>query len=287
MAKVELDGSVSEPEEVESKQEPTVTEDEDGGVTIRTESPAATTRKQRREDERRQMHDEMAALRRELEESKALSRRAVEEASRPRAEVNGSGAGDPIEKEIEYTRKEMETIQSALRSGSVQSMDEAERLKKRFYELDDKRETLREQRLEERLKRNMPQQADPEVEATTAILRSEFGDVMSNQAAMQWASGEYAKMRAEGKPGTIVTSKLALQRAAEAFGIRNAERPAAAAHQQQRYGSVSAQAGARNTGSEVRLDRDQKKMAVARWPDDDENVAYKKMAELLRKSESA
>uniref|UniRef100_A0A6J6A1B4 Unannotated protein n=1 Tax=freshwater metagenome TaxID=449393 RepID=A0A6J6A1B4_9ZZZZ len=114
-----------------------------------------------------------------------------------------------------------------------------------------------------------------------AIIRSEFPDVLGNQNATLYAVGEYNRLVAKGEPRTLATSRKAMGMAAEEFGLRRPTMPAVSAAQQQRYGAVPAQAGVR-TGSEVRLDSSQKKMALARWPGDDEHVAYAKMAGVLR-----
>lgn len=272
-----------------NKPDPEVREDDNGGVVV-----SAPTRKDRRnqwranlENETKTAKEEAARARREMEETRAELARIREEMRQPRVQAKDEGK-DQHESELESIREQMETIQSALRSGGVTTMEEAERLRKQFYRLDDRREQIKEERLEKRLASKMPTQGrDAETETTLAILQGEFPEVFANREAAQYASGIYTTLRARGKPANLATSREAMRKAAEDFGLgASPTMPQPSASHQQRFGSVPAQAGSKTSGAEIRLDAAQKKMAVARWPSDDEHVAYKKMADLLRKQQS-
>lgn len=276
-----------------AKREPTVkVSEEDGTATVDLgdgDEKPDTSRKARRGG---RQAEEVARWRTEAEQTRAeLARlRAETQAALQGVQQRFQQAGeDPFKRQLANIRAEQESIQLAMRSTQMTEAQLNEK-RSRFYELDDQAQELRENRIMQRAQQIAQQAARPADGAgEEAIIRSEFPDVIGHAQAMAWAHGRYKQLLAEGEPGTLATSRKAMQEAAEnpRFGIRRPVAPAPTVTQQQRYGALPAQAGARSSGSEVRLDAAQMKMAKARWPElaaQDENEAYKRMAKLLRDS---
>jgi len=268
---------------------PAVVADPEGGVKVQLGS-----RKERREARNRERYDEMATqLRQEREQREQLAREMQElraALSRPQPQQyqpppQREDDGDPYKREINHIRQEQESIQLALRSQAITDPGEIERLRKRFYDLEEKRQDLREERLEQRITKRVPQ-AQPEGSYEEAILRSEFGAVIADREAARYAYGLYNQMAAElakkGEHPTLETSREAFRQAGERFGILRPSRPAASPAQQARYGAVPAQAGARSTPREMRLSREQMKLATAAYPHLSEEDAYSKWAQMYQ-----
>lgn len=279
--------SVEEPEDKPAPAaKPKVTEDEDGAVRVQLdeeEKPRPARRERREswkagEEELRRAREENEQLRQSQArlEAQVQARFADMQRQIPRGE-------DPYEREINQIRRDQELIQTTLRSGAVQNEQEIERLRGRFYELDGRSKEVERARIKREVMDEVQQrQAQQSGQYEEQALRSEFPEVIPNQQAMRWATGRYYQLVAEGKPATLATSRAAVQEAAEHYGLRRPTVAAPTAAAQQRFGAVSAQAGGRVTG-EVRLDANQKKMALARWPNIEEHEAFGKMAALLRK----
>lgn len=280
------DDSVEEKDEPAKPAKPQVKEDEDGNVVVALpeKDEPRKTRRERREEHReeRQSHQELLALRQQVAALHAEVQRRQQPAYQQPPQHE-----DPYEAEISRIRTQQETIQTALRTGAVQDAAEVERLRRSFYDLDGnakriERERIKREVLEEVSQRNSNRAGDYE----EATLRNEYPDVVSHPSAMRWAMGQYYQLIAEGHPQTVITSRRAMQMSAEKYGLRQPAIPAPTAAQQARYGGVSGQASMR-ASNEIRLDGNQKKMAMARWPQDDEHVAYAKMAALLRNADSS
>lgn len=284
----------AEPEEKPEKPaKPVVTEDADGAVRVQLdddeeERPRAG-RRERRDSWKTQREEEIRRFREENDSLRQQQARMQQEMAQRLAQVEGRipRGEDPYEREVKEIRRQQEMIQSTLRSGSVQSDAEIERLRERFYELDTRSKDVDRHRIkQEVLQEFQRQQSQQSGQYEEQALRSEFPEVIQHQQAMRWATGRYYQMVAEGKPQTLATSRVAIQEAAEHYGLRRAPVAAPSDSQRQRFGAVSAQAGTRTSGNEVRLEPAQKKMALARWPQVEEHEAYAKMAALLRKTES-
>ncbi len=264
------------------KGEPKVKVDDDGtGVTVVAEherrKPDRRERRERREVDH--LKEQNAAIQRQLDEMRTvvLTRAAQPQQQQPQGEQQ-----DPYAQEIDHIRREQEMIQTALRTGTVQDKDEIERVRQRYYSLDRRERDIERERVKRELRDEMRQTQQPRVgEYEEAALRNEFPDVIEHPQAMQYARGTYWQLVAEGKPATLNTSKEAMAKAAERFGLRSPSAPQVSAVEKQRFGAVSAQAGGKGNGGGMRLNSQQMRMALARWPQDDDNVAYAKMAQLL------
>ncbi len=266
-------------DEVDAK--PSVTE-ENGETKVRIPEDKKT-RKQRREEEGRGKQspvNEIKAMREQLEQERRRGTEMQERLLRTiesRQQPQGGGQGDPYKAELSNIRQEQETLTYMLRSGGVTSEAEAKRLRDRYYELEDRRDTIKEERLERRVSSKIPA---PQQQGTgeEAILRAEFPDVAAHPGAAAWAGGKWKQLLSEGKPANLETARQAMREARENpyFGFaRTAPRPSEA--QQARYGAVPAQAGARASANEMTLTKDQKRLAVAAYPQlaaEDEHKAY-------------
>lgn len=273
----------------EKPAKPIVTEDDDGGVRVQLaddEEERPQARRQRRDNWKAQREDELRRAREENESLRQQQMRMQQEMAQRLAQVESRmpRGEDPYQREIQEIRRQQELIQTTLRSGSVQSDTEIERLRERFYELDSRTKEVDRNRIkQEVLQEVQRQQSQQSGQYEEQALRSEFPEVIQHQQAMRWATGRYYQMVAEGKPSTLATSRAAIQEAAEHYGLRRAQVAPASEAQRQKFGAVPAQAGTRTMGNEVHLETAQKKMAVARWPQLEEHEAYAKMAALLRK----
>lgn len=280
-----------EKDEVEEKPAPKpapkVSEDDDGNVTVDLE-PAPKPRAPRRE-RREESYNEMRRYRDEAETLRARVM-ALESQTNQRiqqVEQRMPAGADPYDRDLAEIRGQQELIQSALRSGTITSAEEVERLRRSFYDLDAKGRHLDRERIKREVRDDVRKEmAAKEGDYEERVLRSEYGDVIANPAAIRYATGLYHQLVAEGKPQTLATSREAMDKAITRFGIRPQAAPALSANHQARFAAIPAQAGTKNAG-EVRLDSSQKKMALARWPSLDEHAAYTKMAALLQRANGA
>lgn len=281
----EDDNEIEEGQEKPEKAEKLVVkEDDEGNVTV--SEPRRATRKERRaerqDDVVSRYRDEAASLRNELAQRDAIIAQRLSQ-----VENRVQQPEDPHKRKQAAIRNEQENIQALVKQ--AQTPAELERLKARFYELNDEAEELRDSRIIERVRGEAQRASQPAAGAAEeAILRSEFNDVVNHvdprtgdRSAIRWAKGLYDQMLAEGQPPTLTTQRAALAKAAEKFGLRQAAAPVLTTAQQQRYGAIPGQAGV-GGGGELRLESHQKKLALARWPELDEKDAYRKMAALLR-----
>lgn len=264
-----------------------VTTAEDGSVQVETRQ----TRRDKRNgrfvsqltQERDQFRGELEAARRELAEMRGLLQGQAQQRQAPVQQQQQPD--NPHDRELATIRREMETIQHALRTG----VDEAtgETLKKRFYELDDRRDAVLEERAAEKAYNRLQQQQQQQSgDVESQMLRAEFPDVIREPKAMKWAHGQYLSAIADGEPDTLETSRKYLLKAAEKFGIRRPTMPRPSEAVQQRFGGIPSQAGARSMGDAVKLSREEQKMAIARWPELSDEQAFANMAKLIRTAQA-
>lgn len=287
-----------EKEELAGKPEPKpeppkVKEDDDGNVTVQLDEEDKPERKPRR-----QRRDEHAAeeARRWREEAESWRTRAAamqsELAARIQQGIAPQQQGDPYEAELGEIRSQQELIQGYLRNVTPTDQGELDRLKRSFYTLENRRVKLDRDRLKKELANELRQeQQGRQGEVEEALLRNEFPDVIANPHAVAYARGLYYQMTADlsarGRQPTIETTREALRKAGEWAGVRQPSMAAPSDAQRARYGAVSNQAGGGARGGEIRLDAAQKKLALARWPKEDEHVAFTKMAALIQRRQQA
>lgn len=277
-----------EPDAQEKPEKPEVKADDDGNVAVSLpddEKPRGTRRDRRAA---RQDNDEVRRLR-EGNESLTRQLNELHTAVTARLAAPAPGQqqqGDPAQAALDDIRERQEMIQSAVRTAADPAA--VERYRKQFYDLDRQRDKILLDHATQRAVQQIQSQQAPQAgNHEAAILRSEFPEVVGNQSAFQYAQGTYQQLVAEaqrdGKMVTLATAREAMTKAAERFGLRQAAMPASSQAQQQRFGSVSAQAGGRSSPHQITLNRDQQRMAVQAFPDLDEHAAFAKLSELLRK----
>ncbi len=280
---------IEAPDEEEKAKPPDVEEDGEGGIVVREH--VRKPRKERRDDRQSSEIDRLRQENADFRNRQALlEQRVAQGFSQVERQIQVADA-DPYQARKQAVIDEQESIQTLLRSGAVTTEAAADKLKKRFYQLNDDMDNLREERIVQRARHASRQDSQPQNGAAEeAILRSEFPEVVPQQGmqptiqqqqALRWAMGEYQRLTAKGEPATIATSKRALQAAAEEFGLRRAPAPRVSAAQQQRYGAVPAQAGVASS-HEMRLNTAEQRMAQARWPELEPKAAFAMMAKLLR-----
>jgi hypothetical protein len=282
------DGGVEEPDDDKPvKPEPAAVREneEDGSVTV-SDDNARPTRKERRggrqADEVARWRDQAQNLERQLQQTREEMQREIQRVHQRIAQP--AAGADPYESRIDSIHSEQESIQATMRAGNVDAAT-AERMRQRFYDLNREERTIERKRMrEEVLNEVRPalQQRQNDGQGEEAIMRAEFPEVIANQKALRYALGEYHRLTAEDEPATLATTRKAMMAAVKRFNLRPETAPAVAPAVQQRFGAVSAQAGAGGNAGETRLDTNQKKMAIARWPNIDEHDAYRRMAALLR-----
>lgn len=256
-------------------------EGDDGSVPVRLPRQTRAERRAERdpirnyEAEIQRTRSEAEAARRELAELRGML------TQRQQAPVQ-SQSQDPYQQELSGIRREQEYISAALRGGQMGSAEEAERFRNRFYELEDRKESLREERL---LRRAQGMQA-PQTDVNEAILRSEYTEVFENPEALQAAQGHYWYLRQVKKqPNNIATARQAFRLAAENAGFIKQPLPKPSQVTQQSWGAVPSQPGARMAPGEVRLSKEQQKMARAMYPQLNDDDAFSKWAEMYHRFE--
>jgi hypothetical protein len=276
---------VEEPDDDKpTKPEPEVVKEneEDGSVTVGERPTRKERRGGRQADEVAKWREKAQDLERQVAQTRDEMQRELQRVHQRIAQPQ-AGA-DPYEARIDSIHQEQESIQATFRGGNVDQAT-AERLRQRFYDLNREERGIERKRMrEEVLNEVRPALQQRPGDGEEAIIRAEFPDVVGNQKALRYALGEYHRLTAEDEPATLATTRKAMQAAVKRFNLRPEQAPAVPGPVQQRYGAVSAQAGAGGSGNEIRLESAQKKMAVARWPQLDEHEAYRRMAALLRNS---
>lgn len=264
-------------------------DDETGGVVVRehVRRPRKERREERQNDEVARLREENERIRRDFDSHRQQMDQTLQQLRQGTQQIQA----DPQKARMLAIRSEQEMIQTQVRS--TEDAAERDRLRTRFYALNDEADDLREQRIlsraEERAAR-IAAQAAQSGQGEEAILRAEFPEVIPQAGqrpsadqlkVLRYAAGEYQRLTAKGEPETIATSRKAMQLAAEEFGMRRAAVPPVSAVQQQRFGSLPIQAGQQVTRNETRLNQKQMEMAVARWSDIPPEEAYVKMARAL------
>ncbi len=272
--------------EPEEQERPSTTTEDDGSVSVKLptrkeerEARKASFRADRDKDgELERLKSERESDRRELQELRGM---VMRQSSQQAPQSSGLQAGDPYREEMESIRSEQEHLAGILRGGQIPET-ESKRIRDRFYSLEGRREEMFAERVQARVQRNAPAPAADPIEV---LVRTEFEDVMQHPQASQYARGVYMQLRSEGKPETLATVREAFTKGAERFRLRQAAVPAPSPAQQQRYGAVSAQAGARQIPTEMRLTRDQQRMAQAAYPALTPDEAYGRWAEMFQRSQ--
>lgn len=126
----------------------------------------------------------------------------------------------------------------------------------------------------------------PQIDATRALLESEFGWLSSNAKARRWADGAYDQLVAEGRPDGIATMREALAKTAAALNLGTPPGRVNDSTRGKYVGVSTKDTGASRGGSidAVRMDDATRSLAEAYWPDVKPREAYARMAALLSSS---
>lgn len=289
-----MDPAEIEPQE--QPEQPEVENREDGTAVVSLpEEKPRQTRKQRREqsqnDEVARWRQEAEAAKRQIEELRAqtsvlINQNALISQQQRPPQQQQQGEPDQYKTRLSQIRSEQESLQTLIRS--AKDAADVQRIRDRYYQLDDERESLTERRATERalaeIQKRIPQ-AQTNQSYEEQVLRSEFPDVIGHPQAFQYAHGQYLQRLAEGEKPTLDNQRKALADAAVKFRIRQQTAPGPSETERQKFGSVPAQAAPRGTGREVTLDPAQRRMALQAWPNLEEHEAYARMAKTLRDAE--
>jgi hypothetical protein len=166
----------------ETSEKPEVTRDDDGVVAIKPRG----TRRERREArydevaaERDRFRTEAEATKRELEQFRARQAALEAQFAQQARSQQTQSQPDPFKERLELIRREQEVIQSQIRAGNLPEAD-LSALKKRFYELDDARDEVKEERILARAQSRRPERDEGAEIAET--LAAEFPEVVNNKA---------------------------------------------------------------------------------------------------------
>lgn len=117
-------------------------------------------------------------------------------------------------------------------------------------------------------------------------MQTEFPDVMSNPVQFQHAKAAYMRSTSEGKEGGVHLAREVLERTRKDFG--RGEKPKPGDADRARYSGQSRRSGSGGTVKKtVTMGKEQRKMAIARWPELDESAAYKKWAKEIGSRQDA
>lgn len=276
---------------------PSITTDDDGNVKVtHPEEETPATRKEKRaawkrhEEDARNLREKVASLERQNSE---LHTTLVTRLATPmQGQQQTSGQPDPFAAYMSQLDERQEMIGTIYRTPGLTAEQQAT-YRKQYNDINRERDRAllvqAENNATERMKRERAQQS-PDA-GIVPIIQSEYPDVLGFKGAggvntaFNWANAKYQQLVNEGEPATMATIRKAMDEAASKFQIRQPARPAPTALEQQRLGGVSAQAGARSGSREVTLSTEQQRIARVSFPDMDENAAYAKLAELLRKQD--
>ena len=277
--------------EVEERPEKATVEQADSGEVVvrpsRKERRSERGYKVRFEEATRAKDEELAKMRRELDEMRGMTvqmQRQVQSQAQP---ANGRDV-HPLRPVMDRFWDHQVQIQKQMYSAST------EEERKQLYE---QWKDIEFERRKEEMKYYLAQSAqtqprnapDPHVAAEDVILRSEYPKVWANQQALQYAAAVFNQMKVRAQhtgsnESLLDLQRQALQTAAQTYGIDSTPPPSQGV--QARFGAVSNQAGGTRAGAgEVRLSADQQRLARALYPQESDAVAFAKWANLWQKQQ--
>lgn len=235
--------------------------------------------------ERLRLRDELEETRRknnELAERIARMEGAQSAMHRQAAVRDETDDEDELDSVLESYQSELESAWNALRAKGANATEqdkEAYRLKAK--EIDKKKAIATADII---VKRRMGEVTEAQSqEAVRAAIRTRYSDVYSNPRAVQYAEGEYRKLVALGERGTPeqVLDK-AMEAARTAFRMRSAPPPTERDRRQfsgPPRGRAPSTGGGDDSGGEIRMTKDLRRMARAMYPNLSEAESYKKWAQ--------
>lgn len=211
-----------------------------------------------------------------LAEQRELLQRLEVSQAELRGRVSATG-GDPERAKVDDLRKKGRL--ALARADEAKSAVEATAA---MDDYDNIQEQIMDLRVEQKLK---TQKAPSPEDYSKAALRAEFPWIGSNDKASRWAGGMYEQLVADGKEDNHATAREAAAMAAKKFGLGpQPTSPAPTAREQRAYEGVPSRSitGPTAKGGRVVLTPQEQRMALARWPDLDDDKAMQNMAKLLR-----
>jgi hypothetical protein len=237
-------------------------------VEVQQESRAERRARERRqemerivEERNRPVLDQLTALARRLDGIGTVM-------AQPQARQQETPKPQDVDPEFMKIRRRQGEIMSLIQNAKTQTqIDELER---EYYRLDqdalDARARKQTEEMREQFKRDNPPRVPHEIE----VVRTEFPDVIGNEAAANWASTLFrqAELEAGGKPfDRIATHRRCLQASGEKYGIRRPAVPAARPSEQGRFGGVPPANSGRSGGVVTRaLTEHERAVAMAAAP---------------------
>lgn len=143
--------------------------------------------------------------------------------------------------------------------------------------------------VERAVKKQVPAQSAPQVSVQRQMLEAEFPQVYRDPRVLAYAQGEFLRQVARGETESIETARKANSTALRDFGLATRSAPPPTAAQQMRYSGTPASNGnGQTTGDKVKFTGALRRLARARSavlsPNDDDDVAEKKLAKRMRKA---
>ena len=151
-----------------------IVKDDDGNATVKLPQTRREKRRARYDEvaaERDQMRRELDGHKLELERQRAHSAALAAQFDQMRSVQRPEDRKDDYKEQLTSIRREQEMIQATIRKGEI-TEGQAEDLRKRFYDLQDKWDEMKEARVLEKVGKIIPQQEPGGDEAR--ILQMEF-----------------------------------------------------------------------------------------------------------------
>lgn len=181
---------------------------------------------------------------------------AIERARSAQPTPQGAPAGDEVDPDFMKLRRRQSEIMSVLgtvgKQGSpIRTQEDVDRLEREYYKLDQDALDIRAGKLTQQRFQEFQRQNPPAVSPEQHMVVSEFGDVIADQKAAQWAALLFRQEEMEnaGKPfDRMAAHRRALTTAAEKYGIRRPKLPPADPNTQARFAGAPPASGRGNTG---------------------------------------
>jgi hypothetical protein len=195
-----------------------------------------------------------------------------------RAYAQQQPAQDPIDSELEALYDHQERLYeaaSAMQRAGQLSPEKQRDLQRQSRKLDMQKNELL---VRKATRGQQPARPHDPLEGARVMMQMEFSDVYGNAAALQYAEGEFYRMRAKGAPDDLGSVKAAMELARNEFGLRGRRSTPVSEATRERYTSRSK--GASSSGAAERrtmsLSSAQKSMATSMFPGLSEREACQK-----------
>lgn len=244
-------------------------EDDDDVTEDKQERPS---RKERRKNRYREAMERAEAAERRAEQAEQQARQAfMISQQQALTQKPAESSKDEFKEKLDAVYREQEMLYRELNmKGQNIRPDEVERIEQRARELDEMKHEI----IAQRLRKKEPGQAQGAPTGdmvTAAMIQMEYPDVCDNPQVLAWAQSYYGMLRAEGRPGTLVELREAMEKARQRYRLptaKNGRKPPPSPVSRSRYEGFSrGQAGAtEEPEQEVVMSKAFRKMANAMYP---------------------